>query len=58
MADEYLLLVEGKDDRHVFYALLGHHQVPKGFEIKDKEGIDNLLQTLPTELNGLDSPIV
>ncbi len=50
MADEYLLLVEGKDDRHVFYALLRHHQVPQSFEIKDKEGIDNLLETLPTEL--------
>jgi hypothetical protein len=54
MADEYLLLVEGKDDRHVFYALLGHHQVPQSFEIKDKDGIDNLLETLPTELKRSD----
>jgi len=49
MAERYLL-VEGKDDEHVFYHLLKHHQIPECFEIKNKEGIDNLLDTLPTEL--------
>lgn len=49
MAERYLL-VEGKDDEHVFYHLLKHHQIPGCFEIKNKEGIDNLLDTLPTEL--------
>ena len=49
MVERYLL-VEGKDDEHVFYHLLKHHQIPECFEIKNKEGIDNLLDTLPTEL--------
>ena len=31
------LLVEGKDDEHVFYSLLKHHQIPRRFEIKNKE---------------------
>jgi len=54
MADNNLLLVEGKDDLHVLYALLQHHQVPERFEVKNKEGIDNLLNTLPTELKSSD----
>jgi hypothetical protein len=54
MAYKYLLLVEGKDDQHVFYALLRHHQVPEVFEIMNKEGIDNLLEALPTELKRSD----
>jgi hypothetical protein len=45
-----VLLVEGKDDEHVFYSLLEHHQVPEVFTIKDKEGVDNLLNTLKVEL--------
>lgn len=54
MANKYLLLVEGKDDEHVFYSLLEHHQVPDRFAIINKEGIDNLLKTLPTELKRSD----
>ena len=54
MADANVLLVEGKDDKHVFYALLKHYQVPDLFEVKSKEGIDNLLRTLPTELKRSD----
>ena len=54
MADRYVLLVEGKDDEHVFCHLLEHYQVPDRFEIINKKGIDNLLGTLPTELKRSD----
>lgn len=54
MADQGVLLVEGKDDEHVFYALLEHHHVPQVFKIKDKEGITNLLGTLEVELLASD----
>ena len=49
MADKAVLLVEGKDDKHVFYALLNFHGLPNPC-IKDKQGIDNLLGTLDVEL--------
>ena len=45
-----VLLVEGKDDEHVFYALLEIYGIPEVFKIKDKKGIDNLLGTLEVEL--------
>jgi len=45
------LLVEGKDDEHVFYSLLEHYQVPERFKIKNKEGIDRLLETLDVEID-------
>lgn len=51
MADKFLLLVEGKDDEHVLYQLLEHHQVPMTFRIKEKKGIENLLKTLYAELD-------
>ena len=50
MADENLLLVEGRDDEHVFYHLLEHYQIPERFQVKNKGGIENLLGTLSTEL--------
>ncbi len=50
MSDNNLLFVEGRDDEHVFKQLLGHYQVPEGFKIQDKQGIDKLLATLPTTL--------
>lgn len=40
-----LLWVEGKNDQHVFYNLLKHHQIPEQFEI-----IDNILDDLPVQL--------
>ena len=52
MADQFLMLVEGRDDEHVLYHLLEHHKVPDGFKIRDKKGIDNLLETLDVELIG------
>lgn len=54
MADQGVLLVEGKDDEHVFYALLEHYHVPEVFKIKNKEGITNLLGTLEVELLASD----
>jgi hypothetical protein len=54
MTDRNLLLVEGKDDVHVFYHLLKHHRIPRQFQIKDKGGIENLLGTLSIELKGSD----
>jgi hypothetical protein len=51
MADKFVLLVEGKDDEHVLYRLRDHHQLPTTFVIKDKKGLDNLLETLDTELD-------
>ena len=50
MADKAVLLVEGKDDQHVFFSLLEFHRIPEVFRIKDKQGIDNLLGTLDVEL--------
>lgn len=48
------LLVEGKDDEHVFYSLLKYHQIPKHFKIKNKESINQLLDTLEVELLASD----
>lgn len=50
MGDRLVLLVEGKDDEHVFYAVLNHHGIPRIYRIKDKQGISNLLGTLDVEL--------
>ena len=50
MATKSVLLVEGKDELHVLSQLLEHHQVPENFRIKNKEGIDVLLETLDVEL--------
>ena len=54
MASENVLLVEGRDDKHVFLHLLKHHQVPKLFAIKPKEGVDRLLAELYVELEASD----
>ncbi|HYP28501.1 MAG TPA: DUF3226 domain-containing protein [Blastocatellia bacterium] len=50
MADKRVILVEGKTDEHVFYALLNHHAIPKIYRVKDKQGIANLLDTLDVEI--------
>ena len=50
MATQNLLLVEGQDDKHVVINLLFAHQLHERFEVKDKDGITNLVQTLPMEL--------
>lgn len=51
MANKDLVLVEGKNDEHVIGHLLNHYGIPKGrLAFKNKEGIRNLLETLPVEL--------
>jgi hypothetical protein len=54
MANKRLLLVEGKDDKHVLWSLCKHFKVPETFDIKEKEGIEKLLGTLDVELEGSD----
>lgn len=54
MPTDAVLLVEGQDDKHVVANLLFAHGLDLVFEIKDKEGIDNLLLTLSTELRASD----
>ena len=40
-----ILLVEGKDDEHVIYAIRDFYGVEKEtFKIKDKQGIENVLE--------------
>jgi hypothetical protein len=50
LADKNVLLVEGKDDEHVLYALFVHHALPDAFVVKNKEGVNNILDTLEVEL--------
>lgn len=50
MFGKNLLLVEGKDDQHVLWHLAEHYQLPELFKIKDKGGVDNLLDTLDVEI--------
>lgn len=38
------LLVEGKTDQHIVWALCEHYHVAQNFIIKDCDGINNLLQ--------------
>jgi hypothetical protein len=45
-----VLLVEGNDDLHVIASLLKNHNFPEAFKIVPKDGIDNLLKTLPVQL--------
>ena len=45
MAKSRILLVEGKDDKHVVWALAQHAELPELFEVSDKDGIDTLLET-------------
>lgn len=45
-----ILLVEGKNDLHVMLSLCGHYHVPETFEIVEKEGVDNVLETLEVEI--------
>lgn len=43
------LLVEGRDDQHVFLSLLAHHNVPETFNVKDKKGFEKLIGELDVE---------
>jgi len=50
MATKKILLVEGKDDVHVFRAIFGQRQLPHLSEIKDHEGYPHLLEAIPVRL--------
>ncbi|MDR2116756.1 MAG: hypothetical protein LBP87_10305 [Planctomycetaceae bacterium] len=44
------LLVEGKDDQHVLWALCQQFGVKESFDVIDCEGIENLLEQIPQRL--------
>ncbi len=46
-----VLLVEGKNDFHVLGHLLDYHKVPEVLTITDKEGFENIRETLDVELD-------
>ncbi len=54
MAGKKILLVEGKDDLHVFRALFGKRNLPLLFQIKDHEGWTQLLEAVPVRLKESD----
>ncbi|MEQ9549678.1 MAG: DUF3226 domain-containing protein [Coleofasciculus sp. G3-WIS-01] len=52
------LLVEGKNDRHVIWALCNQYQLPETFSVevaeeKGTEGIEALLAGLPARILGI-----
>jgi hypothetical protein len=54
MVGKRILLVEGKDDLHVFRALFGRRNLPRLSEIKDHEGWTQLLEAIPVRLKESD----
>jgi hypothetical protein len=54
MTKNRLLLVEGRDDQHVIYALRDAHNIPDVFDVTGKDGIDPLLESIPVELKASD----
>ena len=46
----YILLVEGQDDRHVVFHLCDSHKAMPKFCIRDKEGIEELLEDIGSEI--------
>ncbi len=47
-----ILLVEGKNDRHVVYAIRDRHGIPPVFDVRETENDDQLLKSIPQELKG------
>ncbi len=45
-----ILFVEGRDDKHVFYSLLKHYDVPEQFEVEATDGIELLKDTFAANL--------
>jgi hypothetical protein len=59
MADRLLLVVEGPDDKHVFWAILNHHQFAPLFEIRDEGGFETLIKRMSVHLkSGLKSGVL
>src|SRR6185503_2668817 len=52
MADEYVLLLEGKDDDSVFFHLLNYYQIPENLcKRKKKDGFSKIINDLDVELD-------
>jgi hypothetical protein len=58
MAGKTILLVEGKEDEHVFKALFGKRNLPHLSEIKEHEGWFKLLEAIPVRLKESDVEIL
>lgn len=43
-----LLIVEGPDDKHVMYSLFESYTVSQVFEVRELEGIETIVSSLPT----------
>ena len=54
MAGERILLVEGKDDEVVVCNLCERRNIPEVFTIKQKTGVESLLESIPVEMKGSD----
>ena len=50
MADRFLLVVEGPDDKHVIWAILEQHKFEPHFTVKDEGGYEILHQRLSPRL--------
>jgi len=55
---DQILLVEGKDDQHVIWALLEYHGVAKVFKVHERGGVERLLESLPVQIKGSRSKTV
>ncbi len=50
MEEKRILLVEGKDDKHVVYALRSFHEIPPVFDVEALENDEQLLDAIPGKL--------
>ena len=55
MVDGNIFLVEGRDDQYVIFHLAKRYGVEGRFEIKAKNSVSNLLDTLKQEFSSLGS---
>lgn len=52
------LLVEGKDDQHVIWALCKRFNLPQNFEVVETDGVDMLFKQLPVRLKAADTTTI
>jgi hypothetical protein len=55
MPDKRILLVEGKDDQHVCWALFQKRELPQLFEVRAHDGYSSLLEAVPVRLKESDT---
>jgi hypothetical protein len=58
MAGKKVLLVEGVDDKHVMGHICGNRGIPPLDEIKDYDGVDDLLKSFPIRLKMSEGDII